>query len=128
QLLALHFSLADCRFTPYPATSVVFFPSPPVYLKLRAFPPGPSSDLAVPPLLSDSVGVPPATVTASLRFTVSVTTLPTPSVPLPEVIPAPEATTEDTVGPVLSICSVPDGLVTAPVRLAELPAPSFPVA
>ena len=39
-----------------------------------------------------------------------------------------EATTCDTVGVVVSICSVPAGLVTAPVRLAALPAPSLTVA
>ena len=82
----------------------------------------------MPPSLSVSVGVPPATVTASLRFTVSVTTLPAPRSPDPAVIPVPEATTDDTVGAVVSICSVPDGLVTAPVRLAALPAPSLTVA
>ena len=78
----------------------------------------------MPPSFSVSVGVPPATVTASLRFTVSVTTLPAPRSPEPAVIPVPEATTEDTVGAVVSICSVPEGLVTAPDRLAALPAPS----
>ena len=36
-------------------------------------------------------------------------------------MPVPEATTDDTDGVVVSIFSVPDGLVTAPVRLAEVP-------
>ena len=58
----------------------------------------------MPPSLSVSVGVPPATVTASLRFSVSVTTLPTPRSPDPAVMPVPDATTEDTVGAVVSIC------------------------
>ena len=44
------------------------------------------------------------------------------------VIPVPEVATDDTVGAVVSICSVPAGLVTAPVRLAALPAPSVTVA
>ena len=44
------------------------------------------------------------------------------------VMPVPDATTEATVGAVVSICSVPAGLVTAPVRLAALPAPSLTVA
>ena len=43
-------------------------------------------------------------------------------------MPVPDATTEETVGAVVSICSVPDGLVTAPVKLAALPAPSLTVA
>ena len=43
-------------------------------------------------------------------------------------MPVPEATTEDTDGVVVSICRVPDGLVTTPVRLAALPAPSLTVA
>ena len=43
-------------------------------------------------------------------------------------MPVPDATTDDTVGAVVSICSVPAGLVTAPVRLAALPAPSLTVA
>ena len=72
--------------------------------------------------------MPPATVTASLRFSVSVTTLPAARLPLPDVMPVPEATTDDTVGAVVSICSVPDGLVTAPVRFAALPAASLTVA
>ena len=33
----------------------------------------------------------------------------------------PEAATDVTVGVVVSICSVPDGLVTVPARLAALP-------
>ena len=82
----------------------------------------------MPPSLSVSVGVPPATVTASLRFTVSVTTLPASRSPAPAVMPVPDATTEATVGAVVSICSVPAGLVTAPERLAALPAPSLMVA
>ena len=82
----------------------------------------------MPPSLSVSVGVPPATVTASLRFSVSVTILPALRSPAPELMPVPDATTDDTVGVVVSICRVPAGLVTAPVRLAALPAPSVTVA
>ena len=43
-------------------------------------------------------------------------------------MPVPDVATDDTVGVVVSICSVPAGLVTAPVRLAALPAPSVMVA
>ena len=66
------------------------------------------------------------TVTTSLILTVSVTTLPTPRSPEPAVTPVPEATTEDTEGVVVSICSVPARLPTAPVRLAAVPAPFEP--
>ena len=83
---------------------------------------------AIPPPLRVSVGVPPATVTASLKLTVSVTTLPAARSPAPAVMPVPDATTDATVGVVVSICSVPAELVTAPVRLAALPAPSLTVA
>ena len=72
--------------------------------------------------------MPPATVTASLRLTVNVTTLPAARSPVPAVIPVPDVATDDTEGVVVSICSVPAGLVTAPVRLAALPAPSLMVA
>ena len=54
--------------------------------------------------MSVSVGEPPATVTASLRLSVSVTTLPAARSPDPAVIPVPDATTDDTVGAVVSIC------------------------
>ena len=77
----------------------------------------------MPPSLSVSVGVPPATVTASLMVSVSVTTLPALRSPL-EGVSAIAAT----VGVVVSICRVPAGLVTAPVRLAALPAPFLTVA
>ncbi len=70
--------------------------------------------MAVPPSLSVSVGVPPATVTASLRFTVSVTTVPALRSPVPDVMPVPVATTDDTEGVVVSICR-PVSVVTAPV-------------
>ena len=43
-------------------------------------------------------------------------------------MPVPEAATDETAGVVVSICSVPAGLATAPVRLAALPAPSLTVA
>ena len=49
--------------------------------------------MAVPPSLRVSVGVPPATVTASFRFSVSVTVLPALRSPL-----AGDSTIEDTVG------------------------------
>jgi hypothetical protein len=48
--------------------------------------------------------VPPATVTASLKFTVSVTTLPAGRSPVPAVMPAPDAATDVTVGVAVSIC------------------------
>ena len=81
----------------------------------------------MPPSLSVSVGVPPATVTASLMASVSVTTLPVLRSPLPLVIPVPEVATEFTVGAVVSICRVPAG-DSAPERLALFPAPSLMVA
>ena len=82
------------------------------------------------PSLSVSVGVPPLvlTVTFSLMVSVNVTTLPASRSPVPLLIPAPDATTDATVGAVVSICSVPAGLVTAPVMVAALPAPSVIVA
>ena len=52
---------------------------------------------------SCSGACPVLTVTASLKATVSVTTLPAFRLPLPFVIPAPDATTEETVGGVVSI-------------------------
>src|SRR5271167_4898610 len=70
-----------------------------------------------------SVGVPPDTNTAALRFTVKVTTAPTLRSPVPAVIPGPVATTDVTVGPVgaggvvVSICS-PLNVVSTPERLA----------
>ena len=72
--------------------------------------PLPLAYVAVPPELSDNVGVPPAvlTVTASLVFTVRVTTAPALSVPEPEVIPVPVATTDETVGAVESMENVSD--------------------
>jgi hypothetical protein len=65
----------------------------------------------LPTSFNASVGVPPEvlTVTASLNATVSVTTLPAFRLPLPFVIPAPDATTEETVGGVLSILMVCGG-------------------
>ena len=50
------------------------------------------------PSLSVSVGVPPATVTASLRVSVSVTASPALRSPEPFVIPLPEAATDETAG------------------------------
>ena len=73
----------------------------------------------MPPSLRVRVGVPPETVTASFKFTVRVTTLPTPMSPEPAVMPVPEATTDDTEGVVVSICSVPAGLVTAPGEVSR---------
>ena len=54
----------------------------------------------MPPSLRVSVGVPPATVTASLRLSVSVTILPASRSPVPLLIPVPDATSDDTVGDV----------------------------
>ena len=74
-------------------------------------------------MLSVSVGVPPLrlTVTASLKLTVSGTTVPGPS-------SAVGAAIEDTEGAVVSICRMPAGLVTAPERMALLLAASCSVA
>ena len=58
--------------------------------------PEPLAYVAVPPSLSVSVGVPPATVTASLIASVSATVLPSTSVPV-----AGESVTPVTVGAVL---------------------------
>ena len=52
----------------------------------------------MPPSFSISVGVPPATVTASLMLSVSVTMLPIVRSPVPLVIPAPEVAIDATVG------------------------------
>ena len=85
----------------------------------------------MPPSLRVSVGVPPLvlTVTASLKLTVSVTTLPAFRLPVPLVMPVPVATIEAIVGAVVSICRMPAGLkLVAPVRLAALPPPSVMVA
>ena len=68
----------------------------------------------MPPSLSVSAGVPPATVTASLMFNVSVTTLPTLRSPLPLLIPVPVVATEVTVGDVEPIVTFNDPEV-APV-------------
>ena len=71
----------------------------------------------MPPSLSVSVGVPPVlTVTASLMVERQRHDLAGIEIAAPAVMPVPEATTDDTVGVVVSICSVPAGLVTAPVR------------
>jgi hypothetical protein len=81
----------------------------------------------VPPSLSVSVGAPPATVTTSLMLSVSATTLPTLSSPLPLLIPLPVAATEDTAGAVVSICG-PVWVRPVSDKLAALPAPSLMVA
>ena len=52
----------------------------------------------MPPSLSVNVGVPPATVTASLIVRVKVTTWPAFRSPLPLVIPEPDVATDITVG------------------------------
>ena len=79
----------------------------------------------MPPSLRVSVGVPPATVTASLRLSVSVTRLAGIEVARPA--DAVRIVTDDTVGGVVSICGPP---WVRPVsdRLAALPAPSVTVA
>ncbi len=76
----------------------------------------------MPPSLSVSVGV-PVTFTASLMATVKVTTPPVVRSPEPAVMPVPDVVTDDTAGVVVSICSVPAGLVTVPVMVAAVPAP-----
>src|SRR5713101_7300611 len=62
--------------------------------------PEPPEYVAMPPSLSARVGVPAVvlTVTAELKLTVSVTTLPAFKSPLPPLIPGPEVTIDDTVG------------------------------
>ena len=57
----------------------------------------------MPPSLSVSVGVPPATVTASLRFSVSVTVLPASRSPLEG-----DSTSDEMVGVVVSTVTVMD--------------------
>ena len=79
--------------------------------------------MAIAPSLRVSVGVPPATVTASLMLSVKVTVLPAFRWPFAGV-----SAIELSVGVFVSICSVPDGLVTAPVRFAVAPAPPVTVA
>ena len=70
----------------------------------------------MPPSLRVSVGVPPLTVTASLRLSVSVTVLPALRSPL-----AGDSVSDEMVGVVVSICGP---LWVRPVseRLAALPA------
>ena len=77
----------------------------------------------MPPLLSVSVGVPPAMVTASLILSVKVTVRPAFRRPFDG-----DSVIEASVGLVVSIVRVPEGLVTAPAVLAALPAPSLTVA
>ena len=72
-----------------------------------------------------SVGVPPATVTALLRLTVSVTTLPAPRSPVPAVMPVPDATTEDTEGVVVVVSMMTPAKVSGSfAELSLLPARS----
>ena len=78
--------------------------------------------MAVPPSLRVSVGVPPATVTASLRFSVRVTVLPASRSPLEG-----DSTSDDIAGVVVSICG-PLWVRPLSDRLAALPAPSVMVA
>ena len=74
-------------------------------------------------MFSDSLGVPPATVTASLIFTVSVTTWPAFKFPLPlPSMPGPEIITDATAGAVASICNAPAGLGAAPEGTIQLAA------
>ena len=76
----------------------------------------------MPPSLSVSVGVPPATVTASLRLSVSVTVLPASRSPLEG-----DSAIELITGVVVSICG-PLWVRPLSDRLAALPAPSVMVA
>ena len=78
--------------------------------------------MAVPPSLSVSVGVPPATVTASFRLSVKVTVLPALRSPL-----AGDSASDEIVGVVVSICG-PLWVRPESERLAALPAPSVMVA
>ena len=78
----------------------------------------------MPPSLSVSVGVPPATVTASLKFIVRVTVLPASRSPLEG-----DSTTDDTVGPVEAVAattasmmppfSPEDAVATKPAWVAD---------
>ena len=81
----------------------------------------------MPPSLSVSVGVPPATVTASLRLSVSVTRLAGIKIAAPLLMPVPDVSTDVTVGVVVSICG-PLWVRPDSDRLAALPAPSLMVA
>src|SRR5436305_11105016 len=76
------------------------------------------------PILSVSVGVPPETVTASLRLTVSVTTWPAFKSPVPAVIPVPVATTDETVDAGVAHGRMPATSAAPPPRLAGLTTPS----
>ena len=71
--------------------------------------PEPAANVALPPLLSESVGV-PLTVTASLIATVRVTVDPVPTVPVPAVMVAPDVAIDATVGATVSMRNVPAGL------------------
>ena len=64
--------------------------------------------------------MPPATVTASLRLSVSVTTLPAGRSPVPAVMPVPDAATDVTVGVVVSICG-PVWVTPLSEKMAALP-------
>ena len=68
------------------------------------------------------------TVTASDILTVSRTSSPAFSEPAPLLIPLPEATTDVTVGVVVSITSVPVGFAIAPEVTRALPSASRSVA
>ena len=85
--------------------------------------PEPLTYLAVPLSFSDKVGV-PVTFTASLILSVRRTVSPTPTVPLPFVIPGPFVATHCTIGAVVSVADgLPvDGAVPPPVS-PELPEP-----
>ena len=78
--------------------------------------------MAVPPSLRVRVGVPPATVTASLILRVRVTVLPALRSPL-----AGNSTSDEMVGVVVSICG-PLWVRPERERLAALPALSVTVA
>src|SRR5258705_11123468 len=115
-LLAAYCSVAPFRLKDVTVGSRLPCRPPPFYSSISRHARGLRVWLAVLPFSKHSVGVPPATVTASLRLTVRVTRWPAFRSPLPlPSIPAPELTTDVTVGAVVSICSVPAGLVTAPV-------------
>src|ERR1700761_5583211 len=75
----------------------------------------------MPPSFRDSEGTPPVTVTTSFSVSVSVTVLPTPRTPDDGV-----SATETTTGG--GSIDRPGSVVTAPDKLAALPAPSLTVA
>ena len=106
----------------------MFSLAPTTYLNTKASVPDPDTKTAEPPLLRPKVGGVPLTVTASLMLRVRSTAAPVVTSPSPSVILTPDMVTDVTSGAVVSICSTPSGLTTAPLPSSELRAESFTVA